>query len=1642
MSDVFGSYCRNRIVRSKRARKALLMAAASTALAVTAAHANTELDVLDGTPNLSTLSPTSSNDLTFTSGGTYTTTSYNDGAATLTLGSLVDLDGTQDLLIADTGPIVLSGGSNSVVGPQTTDVLYVASGGTLDLSGVPLTLVPTTATLDVVGTANIGTWSALAGTTYTFNGGGTTNVSATNSATFLGSLVLNSGTLVNNATAALGAGTIFLGGTSGSANATIVEAANANIINPIVVQSGSTGTLRLTGQSPAGTATFAGAVTLNGNVTLGNGGNSTEGATVSGIISGAGSILVDAGASTITLSGSNSFTGGVTAISGTLALASNGNALGTSTLTLGALNSADNVVLATGVGSFGNKINIPAGNTGTIRIENAAAGSFALGGAISVGTYSSPMAAATLTIGAGGTTTGTVSYTTQVSGAIQGSGTVILDPGVYGGTSPSTPNIILLRTAGPNFYGNIDLISGELLTTGGSSSIGKNAYLTIDAGTDFVTQVNQQLGGLEDPASGGSGTITSNLASGSIALTFSGITATTQSFSGQFVAGTASINLATGSAFVGTQIIAGTQTINGGINTLGGTLTLTGNDTIALPIGAGGGFLLLQGNDTFGSGTIQAGAILNATAAPTQGTLTLNGTNTFPSGAEATAAFGTLSTNNLQPNGTPSAIGVTGSLTLGSVIDWKNTSTNVITAALNAGTLLYTGPSVTTNLVINGSGSSTINTYGSIVAMPSLGNLNVASTGTLTLTGQSFYAGTTTLASGTLDLDAAENAGTSGPIGNGSTVNFAGGTLQYSSANQYDYSSRFSTAAGQKYNVDTNGQAITFASPLTSSTGSLTVSDSVGTGSLLLTGANTFSGSVTVNSGDLVMGSASAIGAPLATNGGTASYYLGKAAGTVNAGALDLNGNSISGERLNLAGTGNNNTGALINSGGAATIGLGSGIGTFQIASVGSGTTSTGTVTISATGITGFSATGSIGATSITSAAGSGYTAAGTVSVSGGGGTGMTVSTSVSLGTISFTLTNSGTGYTSIPTFTLNGATGGTGAAVTAATLGLTSVTVNSWGTANAGFSLSNLPTLTLSNSGLATAPTIAAFPVEVSLNGAATIGGTGDITIVDPITQTAGQNYGITKVGSNTLTLSGSSIYTGSTTVNSGTVNVTGALADSGTITLSGTGDVVLAGANALLSTAPITVGSTSNLFATSSQTLASIASTGSTTFSAGSSIVGQGNGIGTGAGGASTTGGITGTGTLNVTGGSLTSATIRQATLNVGDGASVTIADSTLPAAVGLSVSSNTAATSVLTDLLFNGANFTTSATGSVDLKNNDMIINDASQHAYLISAIAHAYDNGNWDMSGLTSSSAAANHTVYGLGYATGAELGTTSFDGQPITSGSTVVKYTLLGDTTLKGAVTGGDYSTVVANFGKTGQDWSQGNFFNVTSGPSVTGSDYSTVVANFGKTASGNVVTAMASPALTRAVTPDVQQGSASDMHLEVNTTTGDVQLLAETSMTLSLYAVYDSSSNLRTGQWHKLSTGTATASTGVTYTPANWAVAGNSAGALGEGQNQGSYNSTVPSTFDNIALTAGQTIDLGNIFKTTTNSHTLSFEFQEPNASTGDPVNGYQDFLNGTTIDYIGGSTPEPGTLGTLGLGGIMMMRRRKRNSGKSAAGV
>ncbi len=123
--------------------------------------------------------------------------------------------------------------------------------------------------------------------------------------------------------------------------------------------------------------------------------------------------------------------------------------------------------------------------------------------------------------------------------------------------------------------------------------------------------------------------------------------------------------------------------------------------------------------------------------------------------------------------------------------------------------------------------------------------------GTLALSGNNTFIGTNYLAGGELIVARAENVGSTGPLGQNGIITFSGGTLGFSSANTFDYSPRFDTAAGQQFSFDVpSGLIVGFSNALTSSGGTL---NKLGSGTLLLAGTNTYNGLTTVWAGKLVI---------------------------------------------------------------------------------------------------------------------------------------------------------------------------------------------------------------------------------------------------------------------------------------------------------------------------------------------------------------------------------------------------------------------------------------------------------------------------------------------------------------------------------------------------------------------------------------------------------------------------------------------------------------------------------------------------------------------------------------------------------------------------------------------------------------------
>ena len=224
------------------------------------------------------------------------------------------------------------------------------------------------------------------------------------------------------------------------------------------------------------------------------------------------------------------------------------------------------------------------------------------------------------------------------------------------------------------------------------------------------------------------------------------------------------------------------------------------------------------------------------------------------------------------------------------------------------------------------------------------GTLKKTGAGTLTLSGANTYTGTNILNAGIVNVGVAEVSGTSGPLGKPATpvgsIYFGGGTLQYSSANQYDYSGRFSIAGAptQPISVDLNNEPVTFATAIQGANTSLTVADSsVGGGGVLsLTAANTYAGPTILNSGTLnVNGSGSIAGSGVTVSGGV----LG-GSGTVSSAVTVTTGGIAPG----ISGAGTLNLASSLNLGATATNNFG-----FTSSSVNAQAVVTGALTVTDT---------------------------------------------------------------------------------------------------------------------------------------------------------------------------------------------------------------------------------------------------------------------------------------------------------------------------------------------------------------------------------------------------------------------------------------------------------------------------------------------------------------------------------------------------------------------------------------------------------------------------------------------------------------------------------------------------------------------
>lgn len=438
---------------------------------------------------------------------------------------------------------------------------------------------------------------------------------------------------------------------------------------------------------------------------------------------------------------------------------------------------------------------------------------------------------------------------------------------------------------------------------------------------------------------------------------------------------------------------------------------------------------------------------------------------------------------------------------------------NPVTLAGNAtwavGSASITSSGISKRLQLDGTaGGNTIGpisnttnaTAGAIV------NLIKANSGTWTLTGANTYTGTTTISQGTLRVGASGTAGSLSP--SSPITGSAGATLAFNRSNVVTQGTDFTSTIGGAINLA-----------------------QLGSGTLILNGANTYSGTTTITAGTLQVGSGSSTGS------------LGSGP-IVNHGALVYNlAGTIVNVPQNVSGTGSLSM-SLVSTANS------------QYIQFANGTTSLGgPISIAGNGASssGFYR-GMALSSGTTTLAGSAVTLSGNMGVGGSNGSGvMAIDTSASNGAISLDISLGRNGSWYLPIgLTANS---GTGQLVVSG-----SNAIGGWNTSG-GVGTALTGGLAISSTIAFNEKTALRATAASTVSGNLTLAGTANTLTVDGgVGMTVsgilgGSGAGFTKLGLGTLTLSANNTFSGPTSI------AAGILAINGTSALAGTSGLTIAG-------------------------------------------------------------------------------------------------------------------------------------------------------------------------------------------------------------------------------------------------------------------------------------------------------------------------------------------------------------------------------------------------------------------------------------------------------------------------------------------------
>jgi len=814
-------------------------------------------------------------------------------------------------------------GNNAIIRNLGTGTLTIT--GNIDVSTAG-GFVAETADVELLGVLSGGAYgfSAAAGNTLTLGDANTFTGQASIAGLVKASVLANSGvasSLGAGSSVALNAGTLSYGGTGNSSDRSWIVAGAGGISND------GTGALDLSGNAAFAVGGAADSLTLGGTFAGEN--------TFSGVISGAGN-LIGNGSGTWVLGGANDFVGTVTVNAGTLKAGNASAFAGTTGFIVngGTLDLGGYDLVAPSLTGAGGTVALGSAN---LTVDTVADDSFAgiitgTGGFTKAGKGILTLSGANTYTGATTVNGGTLALGFNNAGApvtniISSASTLNMAGGslnVYGATQDNVQtfnglNIVAgnNRIGGQSGSGSVTINFGTITRTGGlidfslpvtgsftTSNTSLGGWATIN-GTDYAKVVGgnivaftdadytdqddaslwadgQYISDSDGDAESFFGTVGSDVQLAGLQFTTVDptTTVTIDPAARLGIDGTIIVSLSVGSS---------NQTITGGSLTGG-----AGDSTLGVQQNSAGTFII--------ESTIVNNGGLTSFAKSGTGVVRLTGGNSYSGGT--TLSGGRLEVTSLANGGVNSSIG--------------NSGADAANLVLENGTFAYVGSSDAVSdrgiTLVNGGPERAIQVdagrtveFSGLVTSPDDAGLTKTGWGTLVLSNAANdYIGVTTITGSgagggsTLSVNTLTNGGTASGIGAASSasanlVMSGGGRLQYTGGN-VAIDRGFTLASGQGGIDVANASTTLTINGIATGAGSFVKH---GAGTLILGGANNYTGDTVVAAGTLRAGSANAFGpgGHYMTVSSGATLELGgfniNTAAVIGGGLIDLGANTL-----------------------------------------------------------------------------------------------------------------------------------------------------------------------------------------------------------------------------------------------------------------------------------------------------------------------------------------------------------------------------------------------------------------------------------------------------------------------------------------------------------------------------------------------------------------------------------------------------------------------------------------------------------------------------------------------------------------------------------------------------------------------------